>query len=130
LEGLKVCDQFDNYVSFWPGSPFGMFSFAGKPGASRGGQTVVVSDVSRCRPQAYVHRHKLHPRPAPFTQEGPNEVRMIAEKIEKLLKTETNTTGIFHKRPHMTWDNYFSGDVIMDWFGGQGFAATMTCQRD
>jgi hypothetical protein len=32
----------------------------GKPGVSKGGQTVVVSDVDRIRPRAYVHRHKMH----------------------------------------------------------------------
>jgi hypothetical protein len=31
----------------------------GKPGITRGGQIVIISDVSRCRPRAYVHRHKL-----------------------------------------------------------------------
>jgi hypothetical protein len=35
----------------------------GKPGITRGGQIVIISDVSRCRPRAYVHRHKLHERP-------------------------------------------------------------------
>ena len=32
----------------------------GKPGVSKGGQTVIVSDINRCRPRAYMHRHKLH----------------------------------------------------------------------
>jgi hypothetical protein len=33
-----------------------------KPGITRGGQIVVISDVSRCQPRAYVHHHKLHKR--------------------------------------------------------------------
>jgi len=37
---------------------------------------------------------------------------------------------IFKEKFHSTWDNYFSGDVIMDWLGTNGFGATMTCRRD
>lgn len=29
----------------------------------------------------------------------------------------------------MTWDNYFSGDQIMEWLGANGFSATMTTNR-
>ena len=90
----------------------------------------MISDVSRCRPRAFVHRHKFHDRPPGFTCAGPNEVRMIAEQLEQMLKTDANPNGIFHERPHMTWDNFFSGDSIMHWLGQKGFAATMTCRRD
>jgi len=55
---------------------------------------------------------------------------MIAEQLEQMLKTDANPKGIFHERPHMTWDNFFSGDSIMNWLGQKGFAATMTCRRD
>ena len=37
---------------------------------------------------------------------------------------------IFRRYPHITWDNHFSGDRIMDWLGTNGFGATMTCRRD
>ena len=36
---------------------------------------------------------------------------------------------IFRENPHSTWDNYFSGDHIMDELGGIVFGATMTCRR-
>ena len=36
----------------------------GKPGVSKGGQIVMISDVNRMRPRAYMHRHKLHEKPA------------------------------------------------------------------
>lgn len=32
--------------------------------------------------------------------------------------------------PHSAWDNFFSGDKIMDCLGREGFAATMNCHRD
>jgi len=72
----------------------------------------------------------MHLRPAPFTKEGPNEVRMIAEQVQMMLKTDANPNGIFFERPHFTWDNYFSGDAIMDYLRSKGFATTMTCRRD
>ena len=37
---------------------------------------------------------------------------------------------IFREHPHSTWENYFSGDQIMDWLGGNLFGATMSCMRD
>jgi hypothetical protein len=37
---------------------------------------------------------------------------------------------LFKEHPHMTWDNFFSGDNIMEWLGKEGFGATMTCRRD
>jgi hypothetical protein len=40
------------------------------------------------------------------------------------------TCQIFSEKPHSTWDNYFSGDQIMDYLGEQGLAGTMTCQRN
>ena len=37
---------------------------------------------------------------------------------------------IFKAFPHSTWDNFFSGDRVMDWLGSKGFGATMTCRQD
>ena len=37
---------------------------------------------------------------------------------------------IFCEHPHSTWENYFSGDQIMNWLGGNGFGAKMTCRGD
>ena len=36
----------------------------------------------------YVHRHKLHPRPPSFGQEGPNEVRKIFDAVDLLIRGE------------------------------------------
>ena len=34
------------------------------------------------------------------------------------------------EKPHFTWDNYFSGDSILDYACQEGFGLTMTCRRD
>lgn len=103
----------------------------GKPGITRGGQIVVISDVSRCRPRAFVHRHKLHERPRGFV-EGPNEVRMIVEQIMPLIEGQEadSRRQIWKVMPHMTWDNYFSGCIILNLLGELGLGATVTCRRD
>ena len=50
-----------------------------KPGVSKGGQIVLVSDVQRVRPRAYVHRHKLH-KDNEFTVMGNiEEVKKVME---------------------------------------------------
>jgi hypothetical protein len=106
----------------------------GKPGISKGGQTVIISDVHRLRPRAYVHRHKCHEYA--FGQKGPSEVKMIYEQLELLMKpVETETAAwrrpiILHHKPHMTWDNFFSGDDITQYAAEKGFGLTMTCRRD
>ena len=53
------------------------------------------------------------------------------EKINKLcVGSDSRGPHIFRQKPHCTWDNYFSGDAILDWLGDNGFGATMTCRRD
>ena len=37
---------------------------------------------------------------------------------------------LFSQYPHMTWDNYFSGDEIMNYLGERGYGAIMTSRRD
>ena len=40
------------------------------------------------------------------------------------------SVSIFREKPHLTWDNYFSGDDIMMHAGQRGFGLTMTCRQD
>ena len=70
---------------------------------------------------------------------GPIEVRMIMEKLGTMLIPEQQQQincknkvpkKLFREKPNATWDNYFSGDLIMSWLGENGFGATMTCRRD
>lgn len=37
---------------------------------------------------------------------------------------------IFKEPPHITADNHFSGDHVMDYIGQKGFGITVTCRRD
>ena len=104
-----------------------------KPGVTFGMQTVLVSDVHRNRPRAYTHRHKVWEKEVGWTKEGPREVKRLIEMLEPMVIGQPNRAKvrqIFPSKPHCTWDNYFSGDEIMDYLGEKGFAATMTCQRN
>ena len=104
-----------------------------KPGVTKGGQIVMISDVHRIRPRAYMHRHKLHVKPPGWTQQGPFEVKSLLETLNGIVEGEPGANGrrqIFKKKPHSTWDNFFSGDQICDHVGGNGFGVTMTCRRD
>ena len=104
----------------------------GKPGVTKGGQTVIMSDVHRIRPRAYMHRHKLHPKPDGWNAMGPLEVRRIMEAITPLIIGEQSDgrKQIFRIKPHSTWDNYFSGCQIFNWMGEEGYETTMTTRRD
>ena len=37
---------------------------------------------------------------------------------------------IFEEPPHITMDNFFSGDMVLNFLGQEGWKATMTCRRD
>eukprot|EP00957_Ditylum_brightwellii_P018962 1426774-Ditylum_brightwellii.AAC.1 len=62
---------------------------------------------------------------------GQYEVRAVLEQLKPMIQGETgDCRKIFTKHPCSTWDNYFSGDRIMDWMGSEGFGGVMTCKRD
>ena len=44
------------------------------------------------------------------------------------IKTEEK--NIYSELPHICFDNYFSGDKLLNWLGVEGFAATLTTRRD
>jgi hypothetical protein len=114
----------------------------GKPHITKGGQVTFVTDVDRVRPRAYVHRHNLHKKN--FTLQGQNEVAMIIDQLELLMINEDSILddlenadpqasapkGLFTEKPHITWDNYFSGEKIMTHAGKLGYGLTMTCRKD
>ena len=63
------------------------------------------------------------------------EARRLIEALETMVvkSNDSSTTSdfqIYDERPHVTMDNYFSGDKVLDWIGRKGFGATMTCRRD
>ena len=104
----------------------------GKPGISKGGQTAIVSATNRICPYWYQHRHAFTPRYGKgFTAEGPSEVRTCIDSLENLVVGRGgNEKKIFSKCPHITWDNYFSGEAICHYAGKKGFGLLMTNCRD
>ena len=112
-----------------------------KPGGSKGGQTVVVADVDRIRVRACVHRHKLHTKH--FGYEGNNEVKMIVDELLPFVKNDTHGDAdahsyeeglykpkpLFSEPPHVTWDNFFSGDNSVTCCAEKGFGFTSTVNR-
>ena len=107
------------------------FRVQGKPGVTKGGQTVIISDSHRIRPRAYMHRHKLHVKPDGWTAMGPIEAKTMLDTVKTMVHGEEgDAKKLYMQKPHFTWDNYFSGDQIMDYAGEQGFGMTMTCRRD
>jgi hypothetical protein len=92
----------------------------GKPGINKGGQIVLSGDVDQNQVvYAYTHRHKAYEHPPGFTCQGLAEVSHIMETLWPLaISKESSKTElkrqIFKEKPHLTFDNYFSGDGIMD----------------
>ena len=117
----------------------------------KGGQTTMLYDVSRHYPRAYVHRHKLHERPKEFNAEKKFEIKYLIDHIEKLVvgnapndelnvvvrppsghgeSTSYTRRRIYLRPPHITCDNHFSGDNVLDYAGERDFGITQTCHRD
>jgi hypothetical protein len=104
-----------------------------KPGVAKGSQIVMIGNVHRIWPWAYMHRHKLYVKPPGWTQQGPFEVKSLLETLNRIVQGEPSADGqqqIFKKKPHSTWGNFFSGDQICNHAGANGFGVTMTCRRD
>ena len=104
----------------------------GKPGISKGGQTVVVSATNRIRPYWYQHRHNKTKRyGVGWTAEGPCEVRSCIDFLDNYVVGKGgDEKKIFSKEPHMTFDNYFSGEVIFQYAGNRKWGLAMTTRRD
>jgi hypothetical protein len=43
---------------------------------------------------------------------------------------EDKRRQIFEEPPHLTMDNFFSGDMVTKYLGEQGWKGTMTCRHD
>lgn len=136
-------DQCGDEMS-WPLSGFGEAKSGltglanGKSGASRGGQIVVVSGGERFRPRAFPHRHK--PRDFAFSNQGPSEARLTWEKLKPLCLSVVDGFATdnanpnapkptFSQLPRFTWDEFFSGDTIVECATKEGFGLTMACRR-
>jgi hypothetical protein len=78
-------------VAIWADGGYGesnsgiVFSVIGKSRVTHEGQTVIMSDVSRTRPRAYIHRHKLHDAPTGWTKQGPLELRRVMDQLVQMI---------------------------------------------
>ena len=109
----------------------------------------MVFDINYRFPRAYVHRHKVHQRPVGFTAEGPSEIHYLLSRIETMItdvETESErftryrhpdgrleifpTKKIYPSHPHLTADNHFSGEPVLNFAGEKGFGLTLTQRRD
>ena len=104
---------------------------------NKGGQTVMMVDADGRYMRAYHHRlsEKFESRTAPFNQQGPHEVSKLVEKVRPLIKGMPQNIGdkrrqIFLRPPHLTFDNYFSGEHVAAYLGRGGFGAMMTMARN
>eukprot|EP00957_Ditylum_brightwellii_P076689 5829329-Ditylum_brightwellii.AAC.1 len=85
-----------------------------KPGVSKGRQIILLSDVSRVRPRAYLHCHKLHKLSPGWTVMGQYEVRAVLEQLKPTIQGKAgDCKKVFTKHPCSIWDNYFSSTRIM-----------------
>lgn len=105
----------------------------GKPGVSRGGQVVMVSDREHFRPRAFLHRHKLHDFAFSFAE--PSGMCLMWEKLKPFCEgvdvdDPNKPKALFSQLPHFTVDNCFSADCIMECAAKEGFGSAMTCHRD
>ena len=127
-----ICRMLCGDETTWGHEGFGeagaglLFRVPKKPGVTKGGQSSLFVPVDTLCPVAIVHRHKCHtPRP-PFNAQGPHEVMLLHDELEPLL-----AKGLFgEKLPHLTMDNHFADDAVMDFLGKEGWSAVMTCPRN
>ena len=74
-------------------------------------------DRDRVRPRACMHRHKLNEKRPGVGATGPNEVLDLLAVLRPMVQGEEAVEGvrqIFSTCPATTWDNFFSGDDLMD----------------
>ena len=72
-----------------------------KPGVTKIGQTVLIGNVNRYRPYAYMHRHKLHRNPPGLTVMGNIEVNNIMEGLNPIIKVEGRDRNKIFKERHI-----------------------------
>jgi hypothetical protein len=105
-----------------------------KSDKAKGGQIFLTSNVHWIHPRVYLHWHKLHDKPVGWNAMGQIELGLLMEQLEKIVvgtrEVPNGMQKIFREKPHTTWDYYFSGDLMFDCLGTNGFGATMTCCCD
>ena len=128
---IDLCDDETIYsIAFYGKAGTGVIGrVKNKPGVTKGGQTVLLSDVNSTTPCEYMHRHKMHRNPPCWTVMGNFEVKNLMEDLNPIIKREVRYRKIFKEHPHYTFNNYFSGVKIIDWLGREVFCVTFTFIR-
>ena len=102
---------------------------------SKGGQHTLITDARKRYVYGYTPRSKHFKREAPFTREGPAEVKRIIDQINPLVKGQPKEESdkrrqVFNEKPCMGLDNHFSGDVTCNLVGTEGYKLVKTTARD
>jgi hypothetical protein len=118
-----------------------------------GGQSTILIDIHCRYPRACVHQHSLQTpatKPAVFSQKGPSEVYYLCVELATMVEWEEEDEEagisiknlldgkeytvpkkkIYSKHPHLTANNHFSGENVMDYIGKNGLDITNTCCYD
>ena len=108
----------------------------------------MIFDVGRRYPRGYYHRHKFHERPEGFGQEGPVEMLFLLNLIDSKVEGRTNDLStyevydafgavttyinkvIYSSHPHITADNHFSGENVLEYGGEMGVGLAIITHRD
>ena len=120
----------------WPNSSYADMhnKFVNKK-TNMGGQHVLLLDAKRRYIYAYTARHKFYEPENGWTAMGPVEVKRMMDIVRPLIignkqDPDDKRRQIFEEPPHLTMDNFFSGDTVTKYLGEQGWKGTMTCRRD
>jgi hypothetical protein len=86
------------------------------------GQHVLLLDAKRRYIYAYTARHKFYEPENGWTAMGPVEVKRMMDIVYPLIignkqDPEDKRRQIFEEPPHLTMDNFFSGDMVTNYLG-------------
>jgi hypothetical protein len=111
------------------GEPGLMTRIQNKPGITKGGQLVLCMDKNKNYIRAcevrYSSRGKLEKVEGWANFIGPLEMKKIVDKFDGLYPVGVEPVPRKHKfkgPPHITGDNFFPSDDILDYMGKKGFA--------
>ena len=116
--------------STWPYYGFGpLVDYLVDKMVTRGGHTVLLMDADRLRPRGFLHRRKKYAAKDGFPTKGMSEVYDLIRKyvIPKMGEEQGKKWAY---GPHLTVDNYFNGDQILDWMGENGMGMIGTVARN
>ena len=93
----------------------------------------------------------MHVQPVGFTAKGMFGIKNLIDQVEKLVvgnapNEELDVSippplgyrdptiyirrRVYSRPPHITCDNFFLGDNVLDYAGWKGFGITQTCRQD